>query len=351
MSEALAVKNKYENILQHLDSGIALFDRYGRLTFVNMNMARLIGVPRSRLIGLSLVRLLRNRGIQRNLRRTMMHLYRQMVDFRTPDHELSLGKDRHLLVTITYEDELDGDLLISVKDVSDFKRIEHAAYQNDKLAILGKISASVAHEIRNPLTSIRGFIQFLKPSLSALGKQEYAEIILSEIDRANQIIYEFLNSSKPTAPIKRNIRIDTLVNDVMMLFESDALIHCCRMEADPIPSDLWVSADVRQVKQVLMNIVKNAVEAVSGRSDGQGLIRFSAARSGPWITLSIQDNGNGMDADTVSRLFDPFFTTKEEGTGLGLSVSYRIIRNHGGKIDVRSKPGEGTTFFIRLPEQ
>ena len=107
-------------------------------------------------------------------------------------------------MTVTYGDQMDGDFLFSVKDVSDYKQIEQTAYQNDKLAMLGRISASIAHEIRNPLTAIRGFIQLLRPHLLQLGKDEYARIILTEIDRANDIIYEFLNSSKPSAPQKRS---------------------------------------------------------------------------------------------------------------------------------------------------
>lgn len=347
----IELKNKYENVLQHLDSGIALFNASGCVSFVNMKMARLIGVPRKALIGHHLFELLQSKNIPRRVRKSLLHMYREMVDYRTPYYELISPQGRHLLVTITYEDELGGDVLISVKDVTEFKRIEQAAYQNDKLAILGKISASIAHEIRNPLTSIRGFIQFLKPDFVALGKQEYAEIILSEIDRANQIIYEFLNASKPTAPVVSRIQVASLLKEVMLLFESDALLNQYKIEVEPVDPDMHIAVDVRQVKQVLMNIVKNAVEAVMAKPGSDGFIRITAERERSWIKISVHDNGNGMDVDTVSRLFDPFFTTKQEGTGLGLSVSYRIIKNHGGKIDVRSKPGEGTTFTIRLAEK
>lgn len=344
------LKNKYENVLQHMDSGIALFNESGRLTLTNMNMARIIGIPRRSLVGFRLIDILRNRSIPRKIRKSILHLYREMVDLRTPYHEVTTAQGRHLLVTVTYENELDGDVLISVKDVTEFKRIEQAAYQNEKLAILGKISASIAHEIRNPLTSIRGFVQFLKPELAKLGKTEYADIILDEIDRANSIIHEFLNSSKPTAPLKKPVYVHSFIHDVMLLFESDALLNDCKIEAEPVDPELMVSVDLKQVKQVLMNIIKNGVEAVASSRGSEGVIQVSAAREGSWIKIIVKDNGDGIDSDTASRLFDPFFTTKEEGTGLGLSVSYRIIKNHGGKIDVRSKPGAGTSFIIYLPE-
>lgn len=349
-SSLVLLKNKYENVLQHMDSGIALFNESGRLTFVNMNMARYIGLPRKALIGFRLIDIMRNRTVPRRIRKSILRLYREMVEYRTPYHEITTGQGKHLLVTVTYENELDGDVLISVKDVTEFKRIEQAAYQNDKLAILGKISAAIAHEIRNPLTSIRGFVQFLKPELSRMGKQEYADIILDEIDRANSIIHEFLNSSKPTAPLKKPVQVQHFIKDAMLLFESEALLNCCNIEVSPIDPELTINVDLKQVKQVLMNIVKNAMEAVAASRGPEGQIKIWAVRESPWIKIAVSDNGDGMDADTACRLFDPFFTTKEAGTGLGLSVSYRIIKNHGGKIDVRSRPSQGTTFILCLPE-
>lgn len=345
----LQLKNKYESVLQKLDSGIAIFNEEGCLTFLNLRMAQLLQVPRKALIGSQFVSIVSNRRVPRRLRKSMLHLYREMIEYRVPYNEIVTEQGKHLLVTATYGDDLSGDLLISAKDVTDYKRIEQAAYQNDKLAILGRISAGIAHEIRNPLTSIRGFIQFLKPDFTALGKEEYAAIILAEIDRANHIIYEFLNSSKPSAPIKQNIPVHMLLREVLLLFESEALMHSCRIEVEPIDPQLSVNVDVRQLKQVLLNIIKNAVEAVAHLHDCKGSITAAASRSDHSVRISISDNGNGMSAHTVSRLFDPFFTTKEEGTGLGLSVSYQIVKNHGGKIDVTSELGKGTTFFIWLP--
>jgi signal transduction histidine kinase len=240
--------------------------------------------------------------------------------------------------------------LFSVKDVSDYKQIEQTAYQNDKLAMLGRISASIAHEIRNPLTAIRGFIQLLRPHLLQLGKDEYARIILTEIDRANDIIYEFLNSSKPSAPQKTIMSVDSLLKEVVLLTESEGLMKGCEITLDKADSPMNVSIDVKQIKQVILNMVKNAMDAIDGVGEEHtGLIRISTETENKYVQISITDNGQGMDHNTLVRLFDPFFTTKESGTGLGLSVSYRIIKNHGGTISVDSKKGEGTRFMIMLP--
>lgn len=344
------VKNKYENVLQHMDSGIALFDSEGILSFINLQMARLLDIPRNTLIGCSLKELLRHRQLSIFSRRTILRLYKEMTLKRSRYYEFQAKNEKHYLVTVTYGDELDGDILISVKDVSEYKQIEQTAMQNDKLAMLGKIAAAIAHEVRNPLTSIRGFIQLLRPYLLEIGKAEYARIILTEIDRANDIIYEFLNSSKPNAPMKQLIPIDNLIREVIMLMESEALMRNCELVAKYAGKDCAVSIDVKQVKQVVLNMVKNALDAIEDvHTDRQGRIEILISSEGDNVKIEIKDNGRGMENATLVRLFDPFFTTKETGTGLGLSVSYRIIRNHGGMIRVDSQPGQGTSFCVYLP--
>lgn len=344
------VKNKYESVLQHMDSGIALFDGEGTLSFINLQMARLLDVPRKALAGCTLRNFLFHPKLKRPVRRTILRILKEMALKRSRYFELQDAHGRHLLVTITYGDQLDGHYLVSVKDMSEFKQIEQTAYQNDKLAMLGKIAASIAHEIRNPLTSIRGFIQLLRPYLMKLGKEEYARIILDEIDRANDIIYEFLNSSKPTAPMAQIVTIESLLKEVMLLSESEAIMRGCQLHLEAYDPQAKVSIDVKQIKQVILNIVKNALDAISELGGARnGRIDIVARKEGGYVEIAVRDNGKGIDPETMSRLFDPFFTTKQQGTGLGLSVSYRIIRNHGGTIRVSSRPGEGTEFKVYLP--
>ncbi|WP_020617643.1 ATP-binding protein [Paenibacillus daejeonensis] len=344
------MKDKYENVLQHMDSGIALFDKEGLLTFVNLQMARILDIPRTTLIGCDVRGIVTHAALRKTTKRMIIGLFKQMIRQRSRYFELQDAGGRHLLVTVTYGDQLDGDYLISVKDVSEYKQIEQTAYQNDKLAMLGKIAAAIAHEIRNPLTSIRGFIQLLRPHLLALGKEEYARIILSEIDRANEIINEFLNSSKPSAPMMQLVSINSLLKEVILLTESEALMKGSVIGYEGSSDGLQVSIDMKQVKQVILNILKNALDAiVELGGEREGRIEVISRKEGRYAEITIRDNGKGMEKQTMNRLFDPFFTTKAEGTGLGLSVSYRIIRNHGGFIKVDSNSGEGTEFTIYLP--
>ncbi|MEK0317365.1 two-component system sensor histidine kinase NtrB [Cohnella sp. 56] len=341
--------SRFETVLQHLDSGIALFEPGGTLRFLNVPMARLLQVPRRMLIGQSLRQLLFHPSLSRSLRLIFIRMYRQLKYDRRAQGEF-LDGSRYLLISISRIEELDGDILVSIKDVSEHKQIEQSAFQNDKLAMLGKIAAAIAHEIRNPLTSIRGFIQLLKPYLESIGKQDYARIILSEIDRANEIIYEFLNSSKPSAPMTQTVLVGLLLKETILLTESEAHMRGVELYCEVFDPYLMISIDVKQIKQVILNIVKNGLDAVADVGDKRRpMIRLSARKERQYAVISISDNGRGMDRTTLSRLFDPFFTTKSDGTGLGLSVSYRIIRNHGGSIQVDSVLGEGTEFMIYLP--
>ena len=345
------VKNKYENVLQHMDSGIALFDSDGILSFINVQMAKLLDIPRKTLIGCNIREILLHYGLNITAKRTILRLYREMFLKKSRYYEFQHKDGKHLLVTVTYGDQLDGEFLFSVKDVSEYKLIEQSALQNDKLAMLGKIAAAIAHEIRNPLTSIRGFIQLLRPYLLEVGKEEYSRIILTEIDRANDIIYEFLNSSKPSAPMKQAASIGNLIKEISMLTQSEALLRNCEINIETSLSEAFVSIDVKQVKQVILNIIKNALDAVEEvKAERRGKIDIHLNSDGQYVRIVIKDNGKGMDKATMGRLFDPFFSTKrKQEAGLGLSVSYRIIRNHGGNIRVDSQLDIGTEFVIYLP--
>ncbi|RUS45467.1 nitrogen regulation protein NR(II) [Cohnella sp. AR92] len=342
--------SKFETVLQHMDTGVALFGSDGHLRFLNVQMARLLQMPRRSLIGQSFRQLLYHPALRRSLRLIFLRMYKEFAYYRRYHREFEDENGRIMLISVSRIEELEGDYLVSVKDVSEYKQIEQTAFQNDKLAMLGKIAASIAHEIRNPLTSIRGFIQLLKPYLESIGKQEYVRIILSEIDRANEIIYEFLNSSKPSAPMKKKLTVAELLKETNLLTQSEAHMKGCEMQTEIFDEEIMIAIDVKQIKQVLLNMVKNAIDAIQAAGDNRkGLIELSSRKEGRYAVIRIRDNGKGMDRSTLSRLFDPFFTTKEEGTGLGLSVSYRIIRNHGGMIEVKSTPGEGTEFIIYLP--
>ncbi|MDT3425930.1 signal transduction histidine kinase [Paenibacillus forsythiae] len=348
--QAGLLDSTYENVLEHIDSGIMLFDEEGVLTFVNARAYGMLELQRYALAGCTVVDLLTHLSLSRSKKRQLLHIYRETVYKGKTMYEFMDEYGRYWEVNASFGADMNGGYLFTFKEISDYKKIEQTAYQNDNLAMLGKLSASIAHEIRNPLTAIRGFIQLLRPHLQGLGKEEYAKIILAEIDRANDIIHEFLSSSKPSSPQAGIISVSALLKEVILLTESEVLMKGCQIVLNSSPSDLYISVDVKQIKQVLINMIRNALEAISDRlDDSTGKIELGAYREGGEVRLIVSDNGKGMDVCTMSHLFNQFFTTKENGTGLGLSVSDRIIKNHGGRISVSSRINEGTSFVISLP--
>ncbi|WP_342438813.1 ATP-binding protein [Paenibacillus sp. FSL L8-0436] len=340
----------YEDVLEHVDSGILLFDEEGVLTFVNKQMYGMLELNRHSLLGCTMAHLLSHIQLGRFKKKQVLRSYREMVQKGKQSYEFVDEYGRYWRASLCCGEQMKGSYLFTVKEISDYKLIEQTAYQNDSLAMLGKLSASIAHEIRNPLTAIRGFIQLLHPHLHQLGKEEYGRIILAEIDRANDIIHEFLTSSKPSVPQVSMIPVSALLKEVVLLTESEALMKGCQINLHPLHGDMIISGDVKQMKQVVLNMIRNALEAITERDDDQiGKIEVGARREGAEVRIFISDNGKGMDILTLDRLFNPFFTTKENGTGLGLSVSDRIIKDHGGCISVSSRVNEGTRFVISLP--
>jgi signal transduction histidine kinase len=227
------------------------------------------------------------------------------------------------------------------------------AARNEKLASLGTLAAGVAHEIRNPLTAINVRLHSLKKNLIPnSSEQEDVLVIGHEIQRLERIVQEFLLFARPGEPKLLTISADSLLAKMQSLFGSQFEKASIRLNLESVP-DIWVRVDPHQIEQVLINLIQNAAESMehggtitlrarSGKSRLNGSIR-------PIVMLEVGDTGTGIPPDVQNKIFEPFFTTKEEGTGLGLAVSARIIGKHGGTLECRSEVNRGTTFTIVLP--
>lgn len=230
------------------------------------------------------------------------------------------------------------------------EQMQQSVIKHDNLATVGKLAASIAHEIRNPLTSVRGFVQLLRPHLLEIGKEHYADVAISELDRANDIIYEFLNTSKPSKPSLEQVSIVAVIEEVMLLSQSESLLNDCHFEYRRPDKDVFLMIDVKQFKQVLLNLINNAMDAIkeSGKRK-TGIIKIDIQHLHTKVEIHISDNGSGIEQERINKIFAPFYTTKETGTGVGLAVCKRIIEEHNGKIEAHSQVGRGTTFKITLP--
>lgn len=230
-----------------------------------------------------------------------------------------------------------------LQDVTERNRADEMIRKSEMLSVVGQMAAGVAHEIRNPLTALKGFVQLLQAQSNS--HPDYYRIMLAELNRIEFIISEFLVLAKPQVIVHREREIRPLLEHVVTVADTHAILYnvqiVTRYEKD-LPR---IPCEENQLKQVFLNILKNAIEAMPGG----GEVVVTAKVEGQMLLVAFTDQGCGIPEERLGKLGEPFFTTKENGTGLGLMVSYKIISTHGGTISVNSKEGEGTTFEIRLP--
>ena len=243
---------------------------------------------------------------------------------------------------------LPGIHLSVFHDVTHRIQMEEQLKKSDTLNIVGELAAGIAHEIRNPLTSLKGFIQLLKGDIN--GYDTYFNIIMSELERIESIVHEFLVLAKPQAINYKYFNVIKIMQETIDLLSPQALMDNVELRTYFKEREMNTYCEPNHIKQVFINIVKNAIEATVENSTSEKIIHISIHQTEDhWIKVVIQDSGKGISKEKLKRLGEPFYTTKEKGTGLGLMISYKIIKEHGGKIEVASQMNKGTTFSIYLP--
>lgn len=236
-----------------------------------------------------------------------------------------------------------SSVIITFVNITERKQAMDMLQKLEKLRIIGQLAAGVAHEIRNPLTTIRGFLQLQRNRFDSPGT---VELMLSELDRINMIISEFLVLAKPQASRFQPTDLRETMRRVIAFMESESILANVGFELDMEPDLPPVRCEENQIKQVFINVIKNAQESMPSG----GTIRITVNRSRQDnMLIRITDQGCGIPDDQMSRLGEPFYTTKDSGTGLGLMISYKIVENHGGALRITSHQGSGTTVDIELP--
>jgi two-component system, sporulation sensor kinase A len=235
-------------------------------------------------------------------------------------------------------------ILVVARDNSERKQTEELLIQSEKLSIAGQLAAGIAHEIRNPLTAIKGFLQIMKQN--KLENETYLNLMLDEMDRIEVILSELLVLAKPQANPFVTQYLTAILQDVLTLINSQALLHNIQIVLDVRCELPKVTCDQNQLKQMFLNFLKNAIDAM----EHGGTIKIEVqADGGKQVLVRIIDEGCGMSEEIVARLGEPFYVTKEKGTGLGMMVCKRIIDSHAGKMQVKSQVHVGTTIEVLLP--
>src|ERR1051326_5600926 len=238
-------------------------------------------------------------------------------------------------------------MVITFQDLTQVRSLEETSRRQDRLAAIGRMAASIAHEIRNPLAAMRGSIQMLRAEVNSDSSQaELMEIILRESDRLNRIITDFLSYARPRSLTQARVDVGDLLHQTFALLRHSPEIGPNQTVTEELPDEpVLAEADEGQLKQVFWNLARNALQAMP---NGGTLRATLATNSDSRLRIAFSDNGRGMSPDQVEHLFEPFSSTTG-GTGLGLSIVYQIIRDHGGTINVRSREGQGTTITVELP--
>lgn len=341
-----------EYLISDIHLGIVLVDKEGMVTEINRAACDLFDVRRRRLIHQPIGKLLAN--VFPVQERDVLEKALSGIPTRNYTTSWTIGdKQVHLVIDAHALRDETGQIIgayMVLKDMTNLRSLEEQIQRNDRLAIIGQIAAGTAHEIRNPLTSIKGFLQVMKYALKEKGhvkEQGYTEIMLREINRINSLVSEFLLLSKPRNIKLQPLKVDDVWDEMLPIVENEALLHNMEVhfvtELSVFPS---VVANSELLKQVFLNLCKNAIEAMG--EGGTLTIRIRMEEEEQKLAVDVQDTGPGIPPYALDKIFDPFFTTKENGTGLGLPVCQKIIHEIGGMIRVSSKEW-GTIFTVLMP--
>jgi PAS domain S-box-containing protein len=343
------IKTLTGNVLEAMHSAVVAVDEQGKIIMFNPLAEDLLGVGRNQAVGGDYDSIFPEDPCL--LKRAL----REMKTTRNVETELRThsGEDKSLIIGTSCffdeEKEFKGAVAV-IHDITDLKKYEEEARRTERLSALGNLAAGVAHEIRNPLNAISITAQRLKSEFVPQRDQEeyasFTQIILNEIKRLDSIINQFLSLAKAQ---KLNLVLTDMgkfLSEVTTVAEVEAKkknITVTR-EIGELPES---KADPDELKKAFLNILRNGIQATP--SGGSLSVRSYRDDKQGTMVVEIEDSGSGIPKDKLSKIFQPYFSTKEKGTGIGLSIAYRIISDHGGRIEVKSEVGKGTIFTVRLP--
>lgn len=340
LADALAFQRE---VLDNTESAILSLDVGGRITLVNQVARRLL-VTDEHALGLPIGTLLPQLPLQQALAADKPSLFEGEFEF----GEGSGRVFHYYMAPFGNAESEHVGWIVNLQDRTEQKRLQARLIAQEKMHALGQLAAGMAHELRNPLTAIKTFIELLPKKLDDQRfRSQLLQYVPEEMERMNRILEDLLDysRSKPLEMAMTDVR--KLIDSVIGLFAKRAANEQVDVKVD-IPPGMMVCMDRGRMKQVLINLVMNALEAMSASQTKRLHIRAMQGEDG--VQLSVSDSGEGIADDLLPHLFEPFLTTKTQGIGLGLYVSEKIMLEHGGRIEVSSRKGEGTTFILYFPE-
>src|SRR5437588_6096430 len=352
-------KGFLETVFNSIQEGIIVTDSKGRITYLNNAACQLFGLEAENSLGKRLDE--RVRGLDWNALSREAAVSRDMEIFYPSNRFINFYSVPLVIERQPTENKIDNDKIdisgervghaIILRDITESRRTEQQTIESERLNALTLLAAGVAHEIGNPLNSLNIHLQLIEREARKLDGakgaelQESVEVARAEINRLDSIISQFLRAIRPTRPQLRPENINAIVEEAVRFLAPEIKNRDIVVEQE-LRSDLpLLELDRDQIKQAFYNVIKNSFEAIKSR----GILRIRTDMDESHVIVRFTDTGGGISAENLSRVFEPYFTTKTSGTGLGLLIVRRIVREHGGELSIESSEGKGLTLTIRLP--
>ncbi|MGA2137499.1 MAG: ATP-binding protein [Verrucomicrobiia bacterium] len=344
-------KGFLETLFNTIQEGVIVTDADGRITYLNAAAGQLLGIDPERAVGEPISRHLRDLDWQK-IWSADKDEWRKVFT-----HELEVFYPQQRFISfyiVPVADEQNSvvtGMAIILRDVTETRQRAESTIESEKLSAITLLAAAVAHEIGNPLNSLHIHLQLMERELKRLPVaqaeqvREDLRVARDEIARLDQIINQFLRAIRPTQPELQPTTVNDVIAETLALMKQEIGDRDILVEQELAEGMPRLLLDRAQLKQAFYNIIKNALQAM--RSGG--ILRIRTEVDDSHVTISFIDSGHGIAPEQIGRLFEPYFTTKQNGTGLGLMIVQRIVREHGGTIEVESDKDRGTTFRIKLP--
>lgn len=356
-------RNKY--ILESLAGALVTLDSIGKIRMINTAAEAILGVASNSATGKSIFDVLEDSPENQPVRRMFQNSLQQHITYSSEEVVLSSAQTKRLPIGISIsllkeENQLIG-IVAAFKDLSKIKQIQQQLQRSDRLAAIGTLATGLAHEIRNPLGSIRGLTQLLSEDMKPEDpKLRYAKVIMKEIDRLNHVVQELLTFSQASSGGMEYNDINVALRDTLFVAKQNPKVKPTITVTEHYDTQIpMVKIEKEKLIQAFLNIIMNGLEAAGEMPGSEGKLEVRTSLSNPrpdypvpnlgFALVEISNTGKAIPPEHLDHIFDPFFTTKESGTGLGLAIVHQIIASHSGLIEVSSEPVKGTVFRIYIP--
>lgn len=339
------MKTYTENLVESMADGLISIDNEKRIVTINRRAGEFLGERGTNLKGVKISEAL-GRNIEVFLEEKNLPILGQDIEIQHPN----AGKIPLSLSASRLKDEMGREMgsVLLLRDLREIRDLQEKVRRSERLASLGRLAAGVAHEIRNPLSSIRGFAQYFMNRLKGHEEEQgYASIMVKEVDRLNRVVTDLLDFARPKEPHRELQPLQNILSHSVKLLGPELRKKGVQVEEEYEPDLPPALVDCDQLSQAFLNLLLNSLESIEG--GGKIRITLKKGDNQHGIEVAVADTGRGISPEDLGRVFEPFFSTKRGGTGLGLAIVHQIVESHGGEVGVESREGRGTTFRITLP--